>query len=361
MIRRLGLACLTMALCLIFVTMAASQTHAQTEPPVHRGDRLLGLAIIETKTQSYGNAMDASIEAGSDYIELVVGWDDVETAPGAHNPRPDFAQLANGTFPAYGLKVALSFLTFDTVSDRRPAWHQNASWDDPEVIEAAWRALNRTIIRLRDAELISVSLGNEVDVLLTTQPAQQAAYLVFIRALKVRMAAAYPTLPVGVKVTAAGALALEEPVIARQVTEGMDLAMITYYPLDAEMKTQPIDVAVTVLDRLVGTFPDQPIHLAEIGYPSDPACGDGPEGQADFVYQVFQRWDRYADRIKAMNWVWQTDIGPDEAANLAGAYGSDAPCFVGFLGSLGLRNHDLSEKSAWPVFRAVAFERGFTR
>ncbi|MEO0391772.1 MAG: hypothetical protein AAF213_00840 [Pseudomonadota bacterium] len=350
----------------VLMLAAMVSMNAQAQEPIPRGDRLLGLAIMETKHQTYDQALAASIAVGSDYVELVIGWDDVETAPGIHQPKPDFAKIGNAIFPSLGVGVALSFLTLDTAGDRRPVWHQQAAWDDPAVIDAAWSALSRTLNRLNDTALISLSLGNEVDIMLTAAPDQQPSYVVFIRELKQRLKTTYPTLPVGVKVTAGGALASGgatpgQPAIARQVITGMELAMITYYPLDDDFKALPMEAAIKGLDRLVALFPNQPIHMAEIGYPSDPACGGGPKAQGDFIEQVFQAWDRHHERITAMNWVWQTDIGPRDARSMAQAYGQNASCFAGFLGSLGLRSHDLTPKPAWSIFQAASAARDFSR
>ncbi len=322
------------------------------------GTRRFGIAIIDTPHQDFDDAIGAARSAGADHVELVIGWDDIETAPGEFQPETDWAAIANRIYPGLKLSVALSFLTVDTLDDRRPAWRQATPWDDPQTIAAAWTALSRTLQALESTTLLGLSLGNEANIALAGQVQAQAAYIRFASALRKRVKQRYPDLAVGVKLSASELFADDLP-FAQALTSNMDVALLPYYPLDSNAVVRDPQVPADDFSVLVEAFPDHPIQIAEIGYPSSTQCGCSETHQAEFVRAAFAAWDAHAGRISRFNWTWQTDITPQGAVDYAASLGSSSVCFAQFLGTLGLKDYRARPKLAWQALLEQTAARRF--
>lgn len=322
--------------------------------------RHFGIAIIDTPAQSFNDALKDAKRMGSDHVELVIGWDDVEATQNWLFKHPDWARMANDLYAKEEMSVALSFLSVDTVTDRRPSFYKNKSWDNPDVIEGAWAALSLTLSKLNDVELLPISLGNEADIWIDAHPEQKDSYRRFMAALRDLVHKNFPEIQVGVKVSASSVLSAEGET-AQELSRDMDVVLLTYYPLTEEFKARSLESAAQDLKKIVAAFPRRDIHLTEVGYPSSEVCDSSQDQQAAFVRQVFQAWDIYSKHIVCINWTWQTDIPKSQAKDMAFGFGVQTLCFEEFLGTLGLRHVTAEPKKAWGVLQQELRHRNFVK
>ncbi len=357
----------TVCLVALAVILAACSGGSSTSPspapvptpaPVPSGNRMLGLGIIEGAGESFQQATDAAKQAGVEYVELTLAWNAIETAPGVFAPDPDFAAIADGFYPPQNIGIKLSIVTFDTVGDLRPDWHKTLAWDDPVLIDAAWAMISRTLDMMPSTQFVGISIGNEVDSPLAGQTIVQNEFINFTRAIEQRLQARLPNVPVGVKTTFGGLTGSERDFIMRLNNE-TDVVMLTYYPLNTDFTPRAPDVASADFATMVSAFPGREIFLAEIGYQSSANCGSSEAAQASFVTNAFAAWDENDTAITRMLWNWQTDITQAALDDFEQAFGLSDPCFLEYLGTLGLRNRDASIKQGWTRFVSEATARGF--
>jgi len=302
------------------------------------GARELGLALNQNSSYSFRQAFSDWLSSGAHYLELPIAWDDVEVSPGELNPSPDFATIANATYPPLNVKVSLSFLTLDTFADRRPLHLKGLPWNDPLVIDAAWFALRHTLTSLKDTTLVSISLGNEANIGLFNNQ-DRAAFLEFATILETRLDTFRPNVPVGVKTTYSGLSSNSRDWIG-DLVNAMDAAMLTYFPLDINFRAQAPNVVRRDINAMKRFFPNKPIHLSEVGYPSSEVCGSSQAKQAEFIEVFFKVWRSQGSKIPLALIDWQIDVDDSVIDFFALYYGSNNPCFLSFLASLGLHDQN---------------------
>jgi hypothetical protein len=338
----------------LLLTLAAVGSATAAEP---KGHRILGIAINDGPGTDYDSSFELARAAGLQAIELSLNWDEIELEPGVYRPNPDWLKTASSVYPQFGTKVALAINPIDTTMDRRPSWLKAKSWDDHAVITAYVRLLTWALDNAKSLDLLSLSLGNEVDGVLSRSAADWTAYTSFATTTAKAIRTIRPKLLIGVKTTFA---AFKGPLSdrARTLHQNMDVALLTYYPLNDDFTVKPPASVSGDLAYAVKTLQGKPLHFAEIGYPSSVECGSSPEQQADFVHQVFETWDKHANQIGFMNFVWLNDISKAEWGGYVQYYGVNTPCFIQYLATLGLR-HNNRDKPAFQALTVEAHKRGW--
>jgi hypothetical protein len=129
-------------------------------------DRLLGLAVADHPKRPYDQGAAIADAMGAKYAVIPLAWDFVETSPGIYAPQTDWLEIAALVYPAMGWKVAVELNPIDTVADRRPKWLAGKSWDDPELVAAFQKMVGEVVSRSDKLDLVSLTLGNEVDALI---------------------------------------------------------------------------------------------------------------------------------------------------------------------------------------------------
>ncbi len=319
-------------------------------------ERKLGLALADLPARSYDVAVATARDIGVSFSSIPLHWDEIETAPGVYALEIDWLAIAASTYPQLGLNLALEVNLIDTHRDRRPQWLQNKPWDDPEVIAAFQLLVRHIVTQSSGLELVSLSLGNEVDGLLADDATQWRAYSRLAAAGRAAALAVRPELLSGVKMTFAGATGPSKAA-AVALSASQDVVLLTYYPLHADFRARSSHSPIGDFELITTVFPNHPIHLAEIGYPSSASCAGGESGQAAFVTTVFDAWDAHRDKIAAINWTWMTDISASEVSAAGAYYGVNKPCFLEYLATLGLERNDLQPKASWEVFAREARSR----
>ncbi|MEM1043433.1 MAG: hypothetical protein AAGI91_12490 [Bacteroidota bacterium] len=345
------LACLALAAC----DTAATDPPPGDEAPVPRGSRVLTIQIVEAEVESYDEALSVAEDLGAEAVTLSLTWQRLEPEPGTFDLS--LLDVAESYFPAAGLKLDLMIGPVDTNNDVRPSDLQDLPFDHPEVIGRFEALLDAALPRIPSVELTFLALGNEVDALLADADAW-AAYTVLYEAAAERARALRPGTDLGVKVTSDG-LTGGTRALAQRLNAGSDVVLTTYYPLADDFTVRPPTVVRADFDAIAAAYPDRPVYLAEAGYPASPQCESSDAMQAAFVRELFRAWDDHADQFRGISYSFLTDFSPASVGEFEVYYGISDERFLGFLGSLGLRSYDRSERPAFAVFRDEAAARGW--
>lgn len=345
---------------LIVGLLAACDTSMTTPPPsaedpVPRGERILAMHIVEGEGESYDAALDAAESLGVEAVTLPLTWRTLEPQPGTFDLS--LLDIAESYFPSTGLKLDLMIGPIDTNNDAPPDDLQGLPFDDPEVIGRFEALLDAALPRIPSVDLTFLAIGNEVDAFLTDAAAWEA-YGFFYRAAAEHVRTLRPGVDIGVKVTVDG-LTGENRALAQVLNADSDLILATYYPLDDDFTVRPPSVVGADFDAIAEAYPGRPVYVAEAGYPASPLCDSSDEMQATFVRALFEAWDEHEDQFRGISYSFLTDFSPAAVDEFEMYYGISDERFSGFLGSLGLRSHDLDERPALAAYREEAAARGW--
>lgn len=342
--------------------LSAAAAGAQ-ESELGPGRRIISAAVTEGRNEEYAVAAAQAKSHGVRAVPFTLFWDDIERQPGVFAPEPNWAAIANQVFPLLGLKVHLVISVIDTNVDRRPAWLRGQRFNSRQTIEGLGRLLDWVLAAVRNLNLVSIAIGNEVDALLANDAARWRNYTALWREAAARVRVRRPRTPLGAKLTWGGfvggavrGLALRE---AEALVDASDRLMSTYYPIQADFMMKPIAVVEADLARLVARRRGKPIELAEIGYSSSPRCGGSEANQADFVRAVFRAWDTHRAIMPLVSLFSWTDFTPEQVEEFVRYYGFDVPGFRSFLEGLGLRDADAHPKPALAALHEEALARRF--
>lgn len=310
-------------------------------------DRKLGFGVTEGQI-GFEASFAAARNAGLQFVELPQQWDEVETAKG--NFASEFAATANQVYPPTGTAIVLSLNPIDTSSSRVPKHLERFAWDSPERIESFNRWFDWTMKQLASADVLAVSIGNEVDAWLAEHPEEIAGYGAFFKATREHIRKAHPKVAVGCKMTFSGRRGPLGQSLS-QIDETADALMLTYYPLDENFQVRPVSEVSGDFTAIVQLAGDRPIHLLEAGYPSGSACGSSLEQQAQFIDALFSAWDEHLAQVKFVNLVWTCDLPQPQVDELTKYYRVKLPAFREYLATLGLRTSSGKNKPAFARVR----------
>lgn len=316
-------------------------------------DRKLGFGVTEGGI-GYELAFAAAKHAGIQFIELPQQWDDIESSPGDY--ASEFIAMADEVYPALGTSIVLSLNPIDTTTLRVPKHLRDKSWQSDQRIESYCNWVDWTIAQLPNATIEAISVGNEVDVWLSTHPDQIDDYAIFFAAVAKHIHANHPGIPVGVKMTYDGRNGDQSNDLT-SIDLPADVCMLTYYPLDQTFRVRPPETIRRDFDAMVKIAGGKPIHLLETGYPSGEICGSSPARQAKYIDQLFEAWDMHIDHFRLINLVWTHDLSAADAESLTTYYNTDQPAFTAYLSTLGLHDHHGTPKPAWHRIRKNVRQR----
>jgi hypothetical protein len=328
--------------------------------PLPRGARILELDANAPEDENYDQVMELARELGAESIRLSVYWDDIERVPGVYDPDPNWLAIANQYYSAQGLAISLVISVLDTTEVRVPEDLAGVPFSDPEVIDRFQGLLTYIKSQLPDVELTSLAIGNEIDGVLGEDPVAWEEFNLFYQSSADFARGIWPDLPISTKVTFDGLFNQSAP-FAREIYQGSDLVMTTYYPLMNDFAVRDPEVVVEDFQALTALFPNQEIHITEIGYPTSIDINSSEEKQARFIQYMFQAWDIHADQISVLSYSWLSDLPSDSVKELESYYGLRDKGFSEFLRTLGLRTYPGSgiDKIGFQVFRQEAESRGW--
>ncbi len=322
-----------------------------------KGDRVLGIAINDREDGDFNSAYLEAVDVGMQALGLSLSWDDLEVSPGRYQPEIDFLQIAVEFYGPRGTEVVLGINPIDTNNERLPAHLAGLSWDDEAVVRAFKELLDWALPRTAGLELTALSIGNEIDARLSS-PEEWAAYTSFFAQVAAHARGLRPGLRVSTKITKEGMVGATAA-LAESLNEHTDVVMTTYYPLGAGFQILPPETVAGVFDDVTGRYPDRAIIFAEIGSPSTSECGSSDLLQAQFIREAFSAWDKHSDQIEMLEFVWMHDISAASVGVYESYYGLSDTCFLQYLGTLGLKHENGSDKPAWSALVEEAARRGW--
>lgn len=330
---------LILTVCLLLATTAAGE-------PKPKG--VLGVAIGPS-SQDYGTSLEEALADGLGVYEIPQQWKQYRSPAN----RSVLGQL-HSLMKKHRVPVILSLNPLDTMENQIPSELQSRDFDDPLFIKRYNQFVDDTLAALPGLRMVSISVGNEVDILLGTNPRKWKQYTHFFTQAKAHIGKVRPKVPVGVKLTYNAFK--DHPKLVRELVSKSDRVMVTYYPVDNDRVRDP-KVVKSELAALVRAYPKKKIQLCEVGYPDSKRLGSSQARQAQFVGAVFSTWDKLP-QIELVNFVWLNDMTPAATNQLKTVYGKNAP-LVHFLASLGLRTHKGQAKLAYARWKKEAKARGF--
>ena len=353
--RRPVSAALSVALLLL---IGCSEAVPDDDPDVvPRGNRILAMQFNEADGEDFGNTVAVARSLGVRHTSLNMHWDGIETSPGVFAPDLNYLAIGESFYPQLGVSVEVGLSSIDTNNDRRPADLRDLAWDDPQVISRYNALLDWAELQMPTMDITSIAVGNEVDAFLAT-PSAWSAYGRFTEAVVAHARTLWPDATVGVKFTFDGLTGSQANQMAPAIAAS-DALMVTYYGLGGNFQVRGPRAPVADFDDLVQRFPGKEIQFLEIGYPADSRAGSSNAEQADFVTGMFEAWDQHPEVITSINFSFLTDFSPAQVDEFVAYYGVGSDAFRGYIGSLGLRQFDGTERPAFERFREEARARGW--
>ena len=316
---------------------------------VPRGARVLGVAV-EIGDVDFQRNVQTARDAGAQTTNLTFAWDEIERPYDAGAPDPDagdastptqlfnpLLHVANLVLPDERMGATVTLDALDVGGPRAPAELASLALDDTALAARYDRLTDYALDQLPDTNVTALFFASNVDVALGDDVAKHAAFATFVTRAATHVHASRPKVKVGFVVTASGAIAAKDRFAAAWAAS--DVIGVTYLPVDAAAQVRPVGSVAADLDELAGALPaGKPIVLREVGYPTAPACGGSAAAQAAFLSALFGSWDLHAARFSVVTVRELVDVDAATAAVLAQRYGRSDAAFLGYLGSLGLRD-----------------------
>ncbi|MGH8398792.1 MAG: hypothetical protein ACRETA_11195 [Gammaproteobacteria bacterium] len=323
-----------------------------------KGDRILSVAINPGADNNFNNAFAQGQALGMQATSLALTWDDLETAPNTYDPNPNNLAIAESFYPGVNTSISLEINPIDTVKRRMPSDLMSLAFDDPIVITRYENLLKWVFSQIPDVPLTSLTIGNEVDGYLISNPSEWSHYQNFYQQVSAYARTLRPGLKVGVKGEFSGIVGNAKANM-QALNQYSDVVQVTYYPLNGDFSPEPPTVVSTDFNTLTGLYPGRSIYLLEAGYPSSTDCGSSEALQSQFIDQVFSAWDAHADQIKLISFFALTDFSPAFVQQALLYYGVSTPCFADYLGNLGLITYNGQQKQAYMELSTDAHVRGW--
>lgn len=319
-------------------------------------DRLLGIDVNPTSNASFDESFTAGKQAGMQVIQLSLGWNDIEKTKNVFNN--EFLGIANSYYSNSNVKIALNLNPIDTSVLRLPDYLVGKKLNDPEVIQAYKNLLDYSFNQIPNAEIVSLSVGNEVDVYLGNDSTKWLEFQDFFNQVKNHALIKKPSLKVGVKATFKGLMENSELKVLNSYS---NVVMATYYPLNSDFTVKNNTVVKSDFLSLRQAYVGKEIYFLETGCPSSSINDSSEINQALFVREVFKAWDEGKTQIKLVNFVWLNDKSQEEVDAFANYYGIQDLKFKEYLKSLGLRTFEGRSKLSFEELKNQSKKRGFFR
>ncbi|MGP8258306.1 MAG: hypothetical protein ACLQLR_09360 [Methanoregula sp.] len=301
--------------------------------------------------QDLQNAANLAIGAGVKGVLLTWTWSELEPSPGVF----DLSQLqpAIQYFSASGFKILLGIQVIDTVAKEVPSDLQTVAFDSPQMM-SRFHALLDQITPSLASNVKYISIGNEVDVYLSSNPTEWTPYQAFYEDGLAYLHQKAPGIQIGVTETYPGFSGATKAQVS-ELNQSSDVVILTYYPLHGDYQVNSPESPATDFPTIVALSGGKPVVLQEVGYPSGSLNGSSEAMEAEFVTSALEAWHSAGSDIPYFNYFLEYDFSQTECDTFVQFYGlpNDA-AFGSFLCSLGLRHSDGTAKPAWSSFVAGA-------
>lgn len=254
-----------------------------------------------------------------------------------------------------GKSIHLTFAPIQTTYASVPAELEGLAWDDSLLIDSYLNGLEYIHDKLGNVEVSTISLGNEVDVFLGEDSLAWKGYVNFFNAAKDKAKELWPNALIGVKLTHETILNLAHK-NASAIVENSDALIVTYYPAVTD-KGLIYPQIEKDFKAVVDLELKKPIHFVEVGYPTSKSLNSSEKHQVEFVCAIFEVWDRYAEQVPSITFVWLYDLSTEVLEALSEQYGITDSEFVDFLGTIGYASHDKKSKKSLDFLRLLIANR----
>ncbi|MDX2283161.1 MAG: hypothetical protein NW241_03330 [Bacteroidia bacterium] len=340
-----------------------SACRAQEPEPVAKGARHLGIHLTTAEERTYQEAFGMAADAGMDVVPLGFAWTTLEPSPRVYDST--WLAVLDAYYSASDMPVSLFLMPITALDKTVPADLMGLPFDHPEMIARFDSLLSFIRSQIQQAELNNLIIGNEVDLYLNAHPEEWAAYTAFFRQTRAHARNLWgPALPIGAETTYSS-LAGASAVQAEALHADADMVVFSYYPLKPDFTMDRPAVIGEVVDDVAERYPGKRLFLEETGYASGKACGGSEQRQAEYVQETFRAWDRYADRLMFVGFLWMHDLSDAETEGYVQLYGMRGQpaeaAFAAYLQTLGLRTWPGSgrRKPAWDRLAAESAARGW--
>ena len=343
----------------VAATLAVVACSTPKADPAPRGSRALGVKVNPGQGGDFATAFTESRAAGSETQTLPLDWNELETTPGVFEPKTNFLAIGNQFYSAHGTPIHLSIRPVHTNQKVVPRDLLEVPFSDPRMVQRFKALLDWVAAQVPKLEIVSLSIGSEVDVYMWGAPERWAEWTQFYAAVASHARRRFPETLITSETTHS---ALVGPDLGhlRRLHESSDAIGVSYYPMEPGLKrVRPPTVVREDFNAIVAAVPDKPMLLYQIGYPSSPALRSSPEQQAAFVRAAFSAWDTHSNRMRLLNFQWMHETTSKGLDHYADYYDYDTKHFRAFLGSLGLQTWSGEPKPAWQALKEEARARGF--
>lgn len=322
-----------------------------SQKPV-QASRVLGLDVKDIPSVTYASAYQLAMNMGVREVSVSLDWNLLEPTVGNYDDT--LPALIDSFYPYQVGDTTLVLRPLDTAGPRLPA-DLTGSYSDAAVITAFENFLTHLHARLTNlnssGKLTRIQVGNEIDAYLGSDAVKWAQWQTFFDAAKTKIKSLWGT---GVEVSSVVQFsALQNASIRTQylnALSSMDIATLTYYPLNADFTVRPPSTVATDFNFAVNAITNKTIVFQECGYPSSTVNNSSESLQADFISAVFEAWDTHRERIKLIDFAWQYDVSETTVNQWVIDFGmagqTNENTFKNYLWTLGLSNYDSSEKTA---------------
>jgi hypothetical protein len=253
----------------------------------------------------------------------------------------------------------LSLAVINTVKWEVPDYLTGVAVNSDKFITAYNNMVDWVVTNMPENVILhSISIGNEVDLVLSTDQ-EWEDYTKFFQKTAQHIQTNHSEIEVGVKTTVMGGVFTSKKTKIQLLNQYSDVVMLNYYPQDSEFRVLDPEIVTQHYGDIVTAFPNKDIRLTEVGYQSGSEyCGSSEVKQAEFFHYMFKAWDTYNNKIKLVVIDWLYDQSPKIIEEWKDYYGSD-PALVEYLSTLGLLNYDGTEKEAWKQVKTEVEARGW--
>jgi hypothetical protein len=139
-----------------------------------------------------------------------------------------------------------------------------------------------------------------------------------------------------------------------------DFISLTYYPLNNDFTLKDPSVVKSEIKSVCDLYSKQ-IFFQECGYPTSNTCLSNEDLQSEFVEKIFNSWDAFGSKIKAISFYMLTDWSQSAVDDYLNEIGLSGNVNLGeYVRSLGFRYYyPTTEKKAFYTIKELAKARGW--
>ncbi len=330
----------------------------ELKPPIARRHRLLGIDIADLpQGRSYDDNVAKALEVKAGATSLSLQWNQVEVAPQKYTDPGEALTISNVYYPSVKLKLSLNIRSVDTVTTPIPSDLVKTKFDSPLMISRYQSMLDWVFEKIPNVDLVSLQIGNELDLNSISTPAFWEQYSAFASQVTSHVHLRRPGTLVGFTVTHGSAEGkFKSNILA--ASNGCDVIGVTYYPLTQNSIVLPVSVVEGDFAKIISAFGTKPIYVQEVGYPTGKANRSSELLQAQFLEKVFEAWDQHADKIPYLSIDRLVDYSHSGSTSMAADYGFHGNvAFTSFLETIGMQSHTGKDKAAVATLKKLTQER----